>query len=136
MVPVALWLFAIALWQKYHHNMTCEKTLRYSRILLLMFSLFTVFFIIASIPTGLLSSPNMLVQGNLSSSFHYYWFQDLTLAGQQPQAQLFYLPIWCYHLIMLFWSAWLAFKLVEWIPWALKIIQIENIRKITGSEST
>ena len=64
----------------------------------------------------LLSSPDMQVVGNNSSSHFLQWFADRA-GAQLPQASVISAPLWVYRLVMLLWSLWLAAQLLGWLRW-------------------
>lgn len=72
--------------------------------------------LLASVPEGLLSVPDMQVTGNGSSSGLLQWFIDRT-DGSLPAGWMLSLPLWAYRLAMLAWSLWLAYKLLGWLRW-------------------
>lgn len=86
------------------------------QIALILFSLLSVVLLLVSIPVGLLAQPQMLVQGNGSSAYLLNWFTDQG-TGATPQVTILSLPLWCYRLVMLLWSLWLAFALTGWLRW-------------------
>jgi hypothetical protein len=72
--------------------------------------------LIATIPMGLLSTPDMQVSGNFSSNYILRWYEDIS-GAVFPQGFFFSLPIWVYRTLMLIWSLWLALCLTKWIKW-------------------
>jgi hypothetical protein len=72
---------------------------------------------LGAIPFSLLGSPNMMIEGNGSSSMALKWFQDRS-SGSMPLTWTFSLPLWVYRVSMLVWSLWLASSLVKWLKWA------------------
>ena len=74
---------------------------------LAMWTLLALLLIVISIQHGLLGRPDMLVQGNQSSSTVLNWYQDRS-AGPFPQAWIVSLPLLAYRLVML---------AVETLPW-------------------
>jgi hypothetical protein len=85
-------------------------------VLLIILSVVALITLLATIPMSLLSSPNMQVVGNQSSSHYLQWFADRSNA-QLPQAGFVSVPIWIYRLVMLAWSLWLAAQLLNWLRW-------------------
>ena len=69
-------------------------------------------FLVASVPQGLLSAPDMQVTGNGSNAHLLRWFQDRT-DGPLPVGRMFSVPLWPYRVAMLAWSLWLAFRLLN-----------------------
>lgn len=83
---------------------------------LIMLSVIAIGLMLVTIPYGLLAQPEMLIQGNGSSSHALKWFTDQG-AEFTPEVTIISLPIWSYRLAMLLWSLWLAFALTGWIRW-------------------
>ncbi len=80
----------------------------------------------ASVPMGLLGTPEMHIVGNNSSAYDYHWFQDQS-ANQLPTAYVFSLPMWTYRVVMLAWSLWLAFAVVRWVNWGWRAFSAGGI---------
>jgi hypothetical protein len=73
--------------------------------------------IIASVPQGLLSAPDMHVTGNGSDTQTLNWFMDRT-HGMLPTGWMISLPVWVYRVAMLVWSLWLAKRMLQWLRWS------------------
>jgi hypothetical protein len=72
--------------------------------------------LLAAVPEGLLSAPDMQVTGNGSGSGLLQWFADRA-DGTLPSGWMLSLPLWAYRMAMLAWSLWLAFRLLGWLRW-------------------
>jgi hypothetical protein len=72
--------------------------------------------VIASVPQGLLSAPDMQITGNGSHAASLRWFVDRT-GGEVPRGWMISAPLWVYRLAMLAWSLWLAYRLLGWLRW-------------------
>ena len=72
--------------------------------------------LLAAVPEGLLSAPDMQVTGNGSYQGTLRWFQDRA-QGDFPMGWVVSLPLWVYRLAMLAWSLWLARRLLQWLRW-------------------
>jgi len=84
--------------------------------LIALMSIAALIALAASVPQGLLGTPEMHIAGNGSSAYDYHWFQDQ--ADQSlPTAFVVSLPMWAYRVVMLAWSLWLAFAIVRWVRW-------------------
>ena len=78
-----------------------------------------VLMMLAAIPMGLLSTPDMKVIGNGSSSHFYAWYRDTIKPNEDfPTAQIISMPILAYRAVMLLWSLWLSTQLIRWASWA------------------
>lgn len=86
--------------------------------------------LLASVPEGLLSAPDMQVTGNGSYSGLLQWFVDRT-DGTLPSGWMLSLPIWAYRVAMLAWSLWLAFRLLGWLRWCWERISAGGLWKET-----
>ncbi|MEO6095179.1 MAG: hypothetical protein ABIW76_05705 [Fibrobacteria bacterium] len=73
--------------------------------------------LLAAVPEGLLSAPDMQVTGNGSYAGVLRWFQDRA-HGAFPTGWVVSLPIWVYRLAMLAWSLWLSLRLLQWLRWS------------------
>jgi hypothetical protein len=73
--------------------------------------------LLAAVPEGLLSAPDMQVTGNGSHGGALRWFQD-RVHGAFPSGWMFSLPLWVYRTAMLVWSLWLARRLLQWLRWS------------------
>lgn len=113
---IAAWLFAIGWRGKHCPAMTLGK-FRLLQVLLIVFSVLALLLLLSTIPTGLLSRPDMHITGNQSSAFDLHWYQDRSEA-LVPNAWVFSMPIFGYRLAMLCWSLWLAVVLLRWLKWA------------------
>lgn len=82
----------------------------------------------ASVPMGLLGTPEMHIAGNNSSAYDYHWFQDQA-AKQLPTAYVLSVPMWVYRVVMLAWSLWLAFAVVRWVKWGWRAFSAGGIWK-------
>jgi len=74
---------------------------------------------VAAIPMGLLSNPEMKVVGNGSGSHFYNYYQDIVGASEGfPSVTVVSVPIMAYRVVMLLWSLWLSTQLIRWAGWA------------------
>ena len=74
---------------------------------------------VAAIPMGLLSNPEMRVVGNGSGSHFYNYYQDIVGVPEGlPTVTVISVPILAYRAVMLLWSLWLSTQIVRWAGWA------------------
>jgi hypothetical protein len=83
--------------------------------------------LLSAIPMGLLSSPDMKVVGNGSSSHFYRFYQDTATSGNFPVANVVSLPILGYRLVMMLWSLWLATRIMVWASWGWRAFSTGGI---------
>ncbi|HWV15242.1 MAG TPA: hypothetical protein VN030_07400 [Cellvibrio sp.] len=114
-ILVALWLIALQQRGKLQ-SISSARKFKLLQFALFSFSLIALLSLIGSIPTGLLGSPEMHVLGNDSYSGWFRWYQDYSDAAF-PSAWVISLPLWCYKVVILLWSLWLASALLQWIRW-------------------
>jgi hypothetical protein len=81
---------------------------------IVIFTIFSIAAILFSIFFGLLSTPDMMIKGNGSSSYYLIWYKDY-IDERIFQPTLFTLSIWYYKVLMLIWSIWVSFVLISWI---------------------
>ncbi|HUN93799.1 MAG TPA: hypothetical protein VMU33_17255 [Burkholderiaceae bacterium] len=70
-----------------------------------------------SVHNGLLGRPSMLVTGNGSTDDDLHWYLD-RVEGATPDAVAVSVPIWCWRVLMLLWSVWLALRVVDLAKWS------------------
>ncbi len=83
---------------------------------LFAFSIAALIALVATLPNGLLSSPDMHIAGSNSYNSTLYWYQDHS-DSTFPTAWVISLPLWCYKMVILLWSLWLASSLMNWLRW-------------------
>lgn len=112
-IAVAAWLLFIG-WKKQFLGFDSH----YKNILLQWFSLFftgtAVMVLIAAVGFGLLSYPDMGIVGAGSSSSQLRWFADMG-SGQLPDITVLSVHLWWYKLLILVWSIWISFALMNWL---------------------
>ena len=112
-VFVVAWFFVIASRAK----ITSENRFFNSwQIGCIVLTLAAIGSLVATIPLGLLSTPDMQVSGNFSSSYILKWYEDIS-GAVLPQGFIVSVPIWVYRTLMLIWSLWLALSLTKWTKW-------------------
>jgi len=72
--------------------------------------------IAASLPAGLLGTPDMHVVGQGSYGNTLNWFADRS-ESLLPVATAISVPMWIYKALILVWALWLSFALLRWLPW-------------------
>jgi len=86
------------------------------QILLVFWTLGSLFGLYTAIEKGLLGIPDMQIAGNGSSDFVLNWTQD-RIGSFLPQPHVLSVPVIIYHALMLAWALWLAVSLVGWLRW-------------------
>jgi hypothetical protein len=71
--------------------------------------------VFSGIRNGLLSTPDMGVEGAYADEFR--WFQDQT-TGVIEVPTVWSVPMWAYRALFFAWACWMAFALVRWLRWA------------------
>jgi len=114
-IVVAAWLIAL---QKRGQltDINSRWQFKFLQLCLFLFSIIALSFLLATIPEGLLGSPDMRITGNNSNNGYLNWYQDHS-DSTFPTAWFISLPGWCYKIVILVWSLWLASSLVTWIRW-------------------
>ena len=111
---VAMWLLLLVIRPRWLESISSAATKNLVQILTGGLTVITVLVLIYSVPEALLSTPDMLIEGNGSSAYFFKWFTDQ--AGALPPAPwVVSLPMWVYRAAMLGWSLWLAFALIRWV---------------------
>ncbi len=110
---MAGWLFFVGWKQQFAGFESRAKS-----ILLQWFSLFftvaTIGILVATVAYGLLSYPDMGVAGQKASAYRLYWYLD---SGHDllPHITLFTVHLWWYKLLILLWSIWVSFAVLNWL---------------------
>jgi hypothetical protein len=117
-IAFAAWLFAFD-WRA--RCETKEPWWRFDlvQIGLVVLTLVALVWLVSTIQSGLLGSPDMHVIGNGSQATQLNWFADRA-SDALPLASAYSLPIWVYKVLMLAWALWLANALIGWLreAWA------------------
>lgn len=111
----SVWLLTVS-WRK-KHEVNSGKAAIALQWGFLGLTVTAVLALVATIPSGLLSTPEMGIVGNGSYSNSLQWFLD---QGQNeiPQLSFISLPLWIYKALMLLWATWISFSLIKWIGWS------------------
>jgi hypothetical protein len=88
----------------------------FAQVLLAIWTLVALVGLYFAVERGLLGIPKMQIAGNGSTSFLLHWTQD-RIGEFLPRPSVIALPLWVFHLLMLFWSLWLALYLLKWLKW-------------------
>jgi hypothetical protein len=97
-----------------------ESALVYNsvQVALALFTALTIAVLVFSgIRNGLLSAPDMRVEGAGSGSGQFSWFADQT-PGPLEAPSIWSVPMWAYRALFFAWASWMAFALVRWLRWA------------------
>jgi len=86
------------------------------QILLVMLTVFALSALFGAVSNGLLGNPDMQIAGNGSSHWQLNWYQD-RIGRTIPQAWIVSVPVLTYRVLMLAWSMWMAFALINWLKW-------------------
>jgi hypothetical protein len=117
---IAVWLLCLQ-WRQNLKTVASKTRFKWMQFGLFSLSMAALITLLATIPIGLLSSPDMHIKGNGSSAYFLRWYQDMS-PDQLAQAWVISLPLWIYKLVMLAWSLWLAASLIRWLAWAWKAL--------------
>lgn len=97
---------------------------------LALWTLVALVCLFAAVKAGLVGQPEMQIQGNQSYFMQLHWTQD-RITESMPRPWVVSLPVWCFRLLMLAWSLWLALALLKWLKWGWQCFSKEGLwRKI------
>jgi hypothetical protein len=112
---IAAWIFML-----YGRGQVADLTnsLRFNmlQVILVVLTVFALSALFGAVSNGLLGNPDMQIAGNGSSRWQLYWYQD-RIDGTIPQAWIVSVPVLAYRVLMLAWSMWMAFALIDWLKW-------------------
>ena len=112
---VAGWLFASGLRRRLDETAPRWR-FNLVQVGLMVLTLAALGALLGAVQQGLLGTPEMQIRGNGSSATLLRWYQDRSVAGV-PEVWVVSLPILVYRALMLAWSLWLAFRLLDWLRW-------------------
>ena len=117
-VIAAVFFFLVAARKKHlHQPRFTDLQFNSVQVVIILWTVLTTTTILSAIPMGLLSDPDMKVVGNGSYSHFYNFYQDRVGADAFPVAKVFSVSIQSYRIVMLFWSLWLATRIMLWAKW-------------------
>jgi hypothetical protein len=116
---VALWILVVAARDRWRFS-TPAWRYNLQQVAVILLTAVALLGIVASLPQGLLGTPDMHVAGHGSYGNHLQWFADRT-DSNLPRALAISLPIWVYKVLILAWSLWLSFALIKWLPWTWQV---------------
>ncbi|UQZ88824.1 hypothetical protein C4J81_06260 [Deltaproteobacteria bacterium Smac51] len=112
---VAGWLLMLG-WRAGYEDKESAFKFNAGQILLTVWTFAALYLIYKGIEYGLLSNPDMLIDGGGSYGQRLRWFTDRS-SGPWPSGHVFSVSVWFYKAIMLAWSLWLAVNLIRWLKW-------------------
>ena len=110
------WFFALA-WREQSSAIENPKTFNIVQVVLGVYTVLAMVVLIEAVGTGLLGYPQMQIAGNNSYSSVLNWYTDRA-SSLLPTASVVSVPLWVYRTLMLLWSLWLAFSVLQWLKWA------------------
>jgi hypothetical protein len=87
------------------------------QVALVIWTLVAIGVLFDVVKDGLLSAPDMQIEGNGSYRTSLRWAIDRA-GGPLPGAWVVSVPLLAYHGAMLLWALWLASSLIKWTRWA------------------
>jgi hypothetical protein len=112
---IAVWIFA--LYARGQLDAPIKASLFNTlQIVLVLLTVISVAALFSAVSNGLLGNPDMQIAGNGSTRWQLNWYQD-RLDTAIPQAWIISLPVLAYRFLMLAWSMWMAFALINWLKW-------------------
>ncbi|WIO74954.1 TonB-dependent receptor plug domain-containing protein [Porticoccaceae bacterium LTM1] len=119
-IMVVIWLLGLAWLHKQPRpvNWLC---LLY-QIAMVVLTIIALTSLYAGIAQGLLDSPQMQIAGNDSYWYDFNWYAD-RVEGVLPTVSVISVPIWVYRVLTLLWALWIAFALISWLRWGIKVFQ-------------
>jgi len=112
---IAAWIFAL-----YARGRITglDKAMRFDalQVALVLLTLAAVAALFGAVSNGLLGNPEMQIAGNGSAHNLLVWYQD-RIDSAIPQPWIISVPVLAYRFLMLAWSMWMAFALIDWLKW-------------------
>ncbi len=123
---VIAWLLGLGL--RARQNRLAQSYFNVQQVLLALLTVLALATLFFAVQQGLLGNPDMQIMGNQSSSTDLKWYQD---RNQQilPTATVISAPLLVYRVLMLLWSLWLAFALLNWLQWGWQCFSKQGLWK-------
>ena len=122
---IAVWIFALYA-RSQVKDMSNASTFNTMQIMLVVLTVISVVALFSAVSNGLLGNPDMQIAGNGSTRGQLNWYQD-RLGSTLPQAWIISLPVLVYRVLMLAWSMWMAFALINWLKWGWSCFSKERL---------
>lgn len=126
---IVAWFFAFALLPRWRPKTPFKYN--FVQVLLAAGTLVFLVCLVSSVYDGLLSKPDMDVQGAGSTSSHLSWYTDRS-SGALPRPWAITTSLWVWRGAMLAWSLWLAASLLGWLRWAFTLFSKDGLWKKTA----
>lgn len=112
---IAAWIFALYARGRITglDNAMRFDALQVSLVLLTVIAVAALF---GAVSNGLLGNPEMQIAGNGSAHNLLIWYQD-RIDSAIPRPWIISVPVLVYRFLMLAWSMWMAFALINWLKW-------------------
>jgi hypothetical protein len=128
----AAWLLVMRWRESWQPGEVARWRFNFVQVLLASFTVIAIFTLVFSgIRNGLLSAPDMGVEGPGSWNGNFQWFQDQT-PGVLEMPAVYSVPMWSYRLLFFVWAGWMAFALVGWLRWAFNAWKTGGLWKGAG----
>ena len=113
---VVAWFAAFGLRERFAAQLA-GRAFKLVQVGLTALSLLAVVALLGAIHAGLLGYPDLMIEGNGSSSHYLSWFAD-RLGDAAPHVWVVSVPLWVFRVAMLLWALWLAGAMLGWVKWA------------------
>ncbi len=121
---VAAWLLACGVREKWRPDVDWWR-FNLIQVVIGGLTVVALLMIVATLPSGLLGTPDMHVAGHKSMNHVLGWFADRSESAV-PAASVVTLPLWIYKALILAWALWLSFALLRWLPWVWQCFSREG----------
>ena len=122
---VAAWLLACGARQRWRPDLS-RNLFNGIQILIAVLTLAALAALVATLPDGLLGTPDMHVTGASSAGNNLNWFASHS-ESLLPVATAWSVPLWIYQALILAWALWLSFALLGWLPWVWQCFSVDGL---------
>ncbi len=122
---VAVWLLACGARKRWHADLPTHL-FNGIQVLIAALTLVALAALVATLPDGLLGTPNMHVTGANSAGNSLNWFASHS-ESVLPVASAWSMPLWIYKALILAWALWLSFALLRWLPWVWQCFSMDGL---------
>lgn len=122
---VAAWLLACGARKRWRADLPTDL-FNGVQVLIAVLTLVALAALVATLPDGLLGTPNMHVTGANSAGNSLNWFASHS-ESVLPVASAWSVPLWIYKALILAWALWLSFALLRWLPWVWQCFSMDGL---------
>ena len=128
---LAAWLLICGARERWRPELP-QRLFNAMQVLIAVLTLLALGAVLATLPVGLLGTPDMHVVGNGSQGNVLNWFADRS-EGVLPVGSAWTVPLWIYKALILAWALWFSFALLRWLSWVWRCFSAQGLWRKGGT---